>query len=321
MKITVYGYRPEKESFQYMEDLFGVELILTEEMPSLNNVELARGSQAISIVTEPFTEPLLEAFYKLGIRYVSTRTIGYEHIDTEAAKRIGMRFGNVSYSPYSVAEFSVMLMLMALRKVKTILENFSVQDFSIDGLKGSELHGKTIGVIGTGNIGKTVISILKGFQCKIIAYDYYPSQELKDYYVSYDELLNKSDIITLHIPLQKGGSYLINAEEFQKMKDGVVLINTARGKLIDTRALIQSIESGKIGAAALDVLENEKSYFANRKNEILADRELAILRAFPNVILTPHFAFYTEQAVKEMAENSIKSCIMEIKGDENPWRK
>ncbi|MFT3985166.1 MAG: NAD(P)-dependent oxidoreductase [Lachnospiraceae bacterium] len=320
MKIAVYSYNSQKESFEGFEEQFGCSLLITEEKPDLHNVSFAEGAKAISVVTTPISGELIQAFYDKGVRYISTRTIGYNHIDLEAADRIGMKIGNVTYSPHSVAEFAVMLILMSLRKAKQMMASYQVQDFSVFRSMGGQLHNKVVGVIGTGNIGRTVISILEGFGCNILAYDKYPNEKMKNYYVSFDELLEKSDVITLHIPMQPGEHYLIDKRAISKMKDGAIIVNTARGQLIDTDALIEGIETKHLGAA-LDVLEDEQFYFKNKKNEILRNRNLAILRSFPNVILTPHFAFFTDQAVKEMAENSISSCILEINGEENPWRR
>jgi D-lactate dehydrogenase len=186
-----------------------------------------------------------------------------------------------------------------------------VQDYSLHGIQGRELHNLTVGVIGTGRIGQRVIQYLKGCDSNILAYDLYenPDVSVNAKYVSLEELLNKSDIITLHVPATEDNYHLINKKTISLMKKGVILINTARGTLIHTQDLIDAIEDKKIGGAALDVIENEANVYRNLKGEIIKHRELAILKSYPNVIITPHTAFYTDQAVSDMVENSIKSCL------------
>ncbi len=323
MKIVVYNYMPKKESFDWLKKKYPAELVLLEEQPDMSNAWMAEGADALSIVTRPMPGELIEEFKRLGIKFISTRTIGFDHIDLDAAKKAGMGIGNVNYSPYSVAEFAMMLILMTLRKAKLILDRYAVQDFTTDKVQGRELHNQTVGIIGTGRIGAALIRLLSGSGCRILANSEFESEEVKKYatYVTLDELIEQSDVISIHIPATKENEHLINAERISRMKDGVILINTARSPLIDTAALIEGLESGKIGAAGLDVVDGEDTvYFAERKGVPIANRELAILRSFPNVIMTPHFAFYTDQAVADMAENSIRSCILELEGKENPWR-
>jgi len=215
-----------------------------------------------------------------------------------------------------------MLILMAVRKIKLIMERSNVQDLSLMGIQGKELPNLTIGVIGTGKIGRTVINYLSGFGCKILAHDIYENDEVKSNaeYVKLDNLLKDSDIITLHMPATEGNYHIINKKAIKLMKNGVFIVNTARGSLINTNDLIQGIESKKIGGAALDVIEQESNiYYSDLKGETLKNRNLAVLNSFPNVIITPHAAFYTDQAVSDMIENSIKSCILFSENKENPW--
>jgi len=228
----------------------------------------------------------------------------------------------VTYSPNSVADYTIMLILMAVRKVKLIMERSNVQDFSLRGIQGKELPNLTIGVVGTGKIGRTVIKHLSGFGCKILAHDIYENDEVKSNakYVDLENLFKYSDIITLHMPATDDNYHIINKKAIKLMKDGVFIINTARGSLINTNDLIHGIESKKIGGAALDVIEQESNiYYSDLKGEALKNRNLAILKSFPNVIITPHAAFYTDQAVSDMIENSIKSCILFSENKENPW--
>jgi D-lactate dehydrogenase len=228
----------------------------------------------------------------------------------------------VSYSPDTVANYAVMMMLMAVRKVKAISRLAQAQDFSLYGVQGREMRNLTIGVAGTGRIGKRVVEMLSGFGSTILAFDKYENPAVKNLvsYVPWDEFLARCDLITLHMPAAADNFRIINAQTLSQMKDGVYLVNTARGSLIDTEALIDAVESGKVGGAALDVVEDEGGMFYNNlRGEVLTNRNMAILKSYPNVILTPHTAFYTDQAVSDMVENSLRSCLLFQKGEQNPW--
>ncbi|AVK50521.1 MULTISPECIES: D-isomer specific 2-hydroxyacid dehydrogenase family protein [Clostridium] len=323
MRILAYSHR--RDETQYFEEFskkYNVEVVLCNEEPSLETAPLAKGFDCISIITTNINSELVGKFHELGVKFISTRTIGYDHIDLKKAKELGVRVGNVTYSPNSVADYTIMLILMAVRKVKLIMERSNVQDFSLRGIQGKELPNLTIGVVGTGKIGRTVIKHLSGFGCKILAHDIYENDEVKSNakYVDLDNLFKDSDIITLHMPATDDNYHIINKKAIKLMKDGVFIINTARGSLINTNDLIHAIESKKIGGAALDVIEQESNiYYSDLKGETLKNRNLAILKSFPNVIITPHAAFYTDQAVSDMIENSIKSCILFSENKENPW--
>ncbi|CUU46818.1 D-isomer specific 2-hydroxyacid dehydrogenase family protein [Clostridium beijerinckii] len=323
MKILAYSHRrDETQYFKEFSKKYNVEVVLCNEEPNLETALLAKGFDCISIITTNINSELVEKFHELGVKFISTRTIGYDHIDLKKAKELGVRVGNVTYSTNSVADYTIMLILMAIRKVKLIMERSNVQDFSLRGIQGKELPNLTIGVVGTGKIGRTVISHLSGFGCKILAHDIYKNDEVKSNakYVDLDNLFKYSDIITLHMPATDDNYHMINKKAIKLMKDGVFIINTARGSLINTNDLIQGIESKKIGGAALDVIEQESNiYYSDLKGETLKNRNLAILKSFPNVIITPHAAFYTDQAVSDMIENSIRSCILFSENKENPW--
>ena len=325
MKLFVYSYREfdEAEFFQKFAEEYHVELGICHDAPTMENAYLAEGYPYVSIITTKIDEDLMNRFHALGVKMISTRTIGYDHIDLEAARKCGISVGNVTYSPECVADYTVMLMLMSIRKMKRIMQREEINDFSLPGIQGKEMPNFTVGVLGTGRIGRAVIRDISGFGCKIYAYDQYENDEVKKYaqYVSLDEIYEKCDMITLHMPLTEENMHLIDAEAIQKMQDGVVLINTARGGLIDTKALIDGLESGKIGAAGLDVIEDEFGmYYFDRKSDILSKRDLYILRGFPNVIVTPHMAFYTDQAVSDMVKHSIESCMLHEAGKEDPCR-
>lgn len=325
MKIFVFSYRDfdEAEYFQKFSGEYGVELGICREAPSLENAYLVEGYEYLSIITTKIDAALLEKYHEFGVKMISTRTIGYDHIDLEAAKKFGIQISNVTYSPECVADYTIMLMLMAIRKMKRIMQREEINDFSLSGIQGRELPNFTVGVLGTGKIGRSVIRNLSGFGCKIYAYDLYENEEVKQRaeYVSLDEIFEKCDLITLHTPLSDENFHIIDARAISKMKDGVVIVNTARGGLIDTKALIDGLESGKISAAGLDVIEDEFGmYYYDRKSDILSKRDLYILRGFPNVIVTPHMAFYTDQAVSDMVRHSIESCCFHAQGKEDPWK-
>ncbi|MBO5207756.1 MAG: lactate dehydrogenase [Lachnospiraceae bacterium] len=324
MKVTVYNCREfdEKELFLRYEKELGIELVLCADAPTLENAHLTKGSECVDIITSKITRELLEAFHNNGVKYLTTRTIGYDHIDLEAAKEFGIKVGNAPYGPNGVADYTVMLILMSIRKMKRIMERTNIQDYTLAGIQGRELKDLTVGVIGTGRIGRTVIQDLSGFGCKMIAYDLYEQEEVKQYaeYVPLAQLFAQADVITLHTPLTEQNYHIIDAKSIATMKDGVVIVNTARGALIDSEALISAIESGKIGAAGLDVVENEFGlYYYDHKSDILNNRELAILRGFPNVTVSHHMAFYTDNCVETVVRDSLLSCKLFVEGQENPW--
>lgn len=324
MKIFVYNYRRDDEEafFDLFSNQYNVTLGISEKTPTEKTAMLAKGYDCVSVITSKIDAPILEAFKEAGVKFISTRTIGYDHIDLEKAKELGIKVGNATYSPSSVADYAIMLILMSLRKIKLIMNRAAYQNFKLDGVRGRELPKLTVGVIGTGKIGSCVIEHLSGFGCKILAYDLYESEKIKEKasYVSFNQLISESDIITLHAPSTNENHHLINEKTIKMMKNQVVIVNTARGSLIDTNALIGAIEQGKIGAAALDVIENETHiYYKDYNEKIINNRELLLLKSYPNVILTPHTAFYTDQAVSDMVENSIRSCLLFLEGKENPW--
>lgn len=324
MKLFVYSYRlfDEREFFERYSDEFGFEMAYCLDAPTLENAHLAEGFDYLSVITTQISAPLVERFSQMGIKMISTRTIGYDHIDIKKAKEINMRISNASYSPSSVADYTIMLMLMVNRKMKRIMERASIQDFSLPGIQGREMHNLTVGIIGTGRIGRKVIESLTGFGCRILAYDWHPKEEVKKFveYVEFDTLIRNCDMISLHMPATEKFYHMINRETIALMKDKAVIINTARGALIDSEALIEGLECGKLGGAGLDVVEKEFGlYYFDLKSDILDNRQLAILKSFPNVIVTPHMAFYTDQAVGDMVLSSFKACISDGKGEENPY--
>lgn len=324
MQVTVFGCRPYDElpEFQARAEELGLKLVVTSERPSLDNVHFVEGSTCVDILTTPIDRELLQAFYDKGVRYLVTRCIGYDHIDVAATKEIGITVANTPYGPSGVADYAVMLILMCIRKMGEIMARNVVQDYTLKGMLGRELHNLTVGVVGTGRIGLNVIKNLSGFGCKIICYDLYQNKAAEEYatYVTLEELLEQSDVITLHAPLTDENFHMIDAAAMEKMKKGVVIVNTGRGSLIDTAALCDYIENGKIGSAALDVVENEfDMYYYDRKGDVLPNRELNLFRSYPNVIVSHHMAFFTLNYLKTIVGDSLKGCKAFMTGEENPW--
>ena len=216
MKIFVYSYREfdEAEYFQKFSKEYGVELGITTDDPTMENAHLAEGYEYVSIITTKIDEELMERFHELGVKMISTRTIGYDHVDIAAAKRLGMHVSNVSYSPECVADYTVMLMLMSIRKMKRIMQREEINDFSLPGIQGRELPNFTVGVLGTGRIGRAVIRDLSGFGCKIYAYDKYENEAVKEraQYTGLDTIYKECDLITLHMPLLEDNFHLIGKE-------------------------------------------------------------------------------------------------------------
>lgn len=325
MKIAVYNYREfdEGKYFEKFSKQYNVEIVKIYQAPSVDNATLAANCSGVSVITTAITKEIIDIWHDLGVQHISTRTIGYDHIDLKAAKDNSMVVSNVTYSTASVANYTVMMMLMVLRKMKMIMLRANGFDYSLDGSIGLELENMTVGVVGTGAIGQKVIQNLSGFGCKILAYDPFIKEDVKKYatYVTMDEIISNSDILTFHVPALENTYHLVCKETIKKMKDGVIIVNTARGSVINTEDLIKALEEGKIGACALDVIENELGlYYDDYKYQVIGNHDLSILRDMPNVLLTPHMAFYTEQAVSDMVEHSIASIVASRDGKENKFR-
>lgn len=323
MKIFAYCLREfdEKDMFDQLAKEFHAQYGYCSEYPSKENVDLARGYDAISCTPCNMNAEMLQLFYDAGVRYIATRSIGYDHIDLDKARQLGMGVCHVSYDPETVADYAIMLMLMCCRNMPHIMNRSLVQDYTLKGKMGKDISDCTIGIIGTGKIGSTVIRHLSGFGCRLLSYDLYPNPEVAKMaeYVSLEQLYAESDIITLHTPATAENYHMINENAIRSMKDGVMIINTARGTLVDTEALIEGLESGKVGHAALDVLENEAGlYYANRMGDVIVNRQMAVLRSFPNVILSPHTAFYTRKVVWNMAYKTFKGVQDMMHQVENP---
>lgn len=320
MKIKMYEVREdEKKAIERVAEELGVDVSISSNILTPQEAESLRGIDGVSILGRTtVNKELLDGLKKAGVGYVSTRTVGYNHMDVAYAAEVGIRLCNANYPPYGVAEFTIMLMLLALRKYKPAMWRQGVNDYSLSGLQGREIRNMTVGVMGTGKIGRAVIKDLGGFGCRILAYDPYPAEDLKNTveYVDGDTLLRTSDIITLHIPLMESTRHMINREAIAKMKTGVVIINASRGELTDIEALTEGIETEKIGALAMDVFEDENGiYHESRINDIIRNRKMAYIRQFPNVVLTQHMAFYTDANTDSMVECGIRGIVeMKEKG-------
>ncbi|MQA08727.1 MAG: D-lactate dehydrogenase VanH [Pseudonocardiaceae bacterium] len=308
--ITIYGCeQDEAVLFREMAPRFGVMPTITETAASVANIELASGNRCISVSHKTqITNSTLLALSQAGVMYISTRSVGYNHINVKYAESLGISVENVAYSPDSVADYTLMLMLMAARNAKSIISRVDAHDYRLNDVRGKELRDLTVGVIGTGRIGAAVMDRLRGFGCRILAYDNRPSTSAN--YVPLDELLQQSDIVTLHTPLNADTHHLLDRQRIEQVKRGAFIINTGRGPLLDTEALIAALESGRLGGAALDVLEGEEGiFYADCRNKPIESKPLLRLQEMPNVLISPHTAYYTDHALSDTVENSIANCL------------
>ncbi|MET7304746.1 D-isomer specific 2-hydroxyacid dehydrogenase family protein [Embleya sp. NPDC005575] len=309
-RITVYGCGPDEAVlFRELTPRFGVTPTIADAPVSEANIELAAGSRSISVGHKtPIANTTLLALGQVGVTYISTRSIGCNHIDVEYAAGIGITVENVSYSPDSVADFTLMLILMAVRNAKSIIRRADVHDYRLNEVRGKELRDLTVGVIGTGRIGAAVTDRLRGFGCRILAHDNRP--KISAEYVPLDDLLQQSDLVTLHAPLNPDTHHLLNRQRIEQMKQGALIVNTGRGALIDTEALASALESGRLGGAALDVVEGDEGiFYADYRTRSMKSKSLLRLHELPNVLISPHTAYYTDHALRDMVENSLTNCL------------
>jgi D-lactate dehydrogenase len=314
MRVAVYSSKAYEKPFLDAANLnAGHELVFIDAKLSGATVELARGVPAVSIfVGDDASAPLLRALHAGGTRMLALRSAGFNHVDLHEAERLGMTVARVpAYSPYSVAEHAVGLMLTLNRKFHRAYARVREQNFALDGLMGFDMHGKTVGVIGTGTIGAVVCRILTGFGCCVVAFDPLESsacEALGVRYVPLAELYARSDIITLQCPLTPATRHLINAAALSAMKPGVMLINTSRGAVVDSRALITALKSGHVGSVGLDVYEEEGDlFFKDLSAEVIQDDVFVRLLTFPNVLITSHQGFFTREACEGIARTTIEN--------------
>ena len=301
------GY--DKNWFDRLAQEYAVEIQYFESKLNENTAPLAKGFEVVcAFVNDKLDETVINALWENGVRLIAMRCAGYNNVDFKAA------FGKVhvvrvpAYSPYAVAEHAMALLLSSVRHTHHSYVRTREFNFSLNGLVGFDLFGKTIGIVGTGKIGRVFNDICKGFKMKILAYDPFPNPDFDGEYCSFEELCRRSDIISLHCPLTPESEHLIDKAAIGLMKDGVVLINTSRGGLVDSEALLEGIRNKKIGAAALDVYEEEgELFYEDRSNTILEDDTLMLLISMPNVLVTSHQAFLTDEALHNIANTTLEN--------------
>ena len=312
--IAFFGTKPyDEKSFNIANELYGFDIRYYKGHLNKNNLILTQGADVVCIfVNDTADKDIIDAMVENGVKLLALRNAGFNNVDLKAAEGKLKVVRVPAYSPYAVAEYAVALMLTLNRKIHRAYWRTRDGNFSLHGLMGLDMHGKTGGIIGTGKIAKIFIRILKGFGMNILANDLYPdykfAQEMGITYTSLDELYHNADIISLHCPLTDETKYIINADSISKMKDGVMLINTGRGMLIHTNDLIEGLKNKKIGSAGLDVYEEESEYFYEDKSDkIIDDDALARLLSFNNVVVTSHQAFFTHEAMQNIAETTLQN--------------
>ncbi len=315
MKIAFFDTKIyDKEAFDKENGKCGndFEIKYFETRLTVDTASLAAGCETVcAFVNDNIDADTIDALYSGGTRLIAMRCAGYNNVDVKAA------FGKIhvvrvpAYSPHAVAEHAMAMLLTSIRRIHKAYNRTRDYNFSLQGLTGFELYGKTMGVIGTGKIGSAFIDICRGFGMKVIAYDKYPAQDAAVEYVSLDRLFTESDIISLHCPLTDETRYMIGGDAIEKMKKGVIIINTSRGALVDAAALLEGIKSRKIGAACMDVYEEESDiFFEDRSGHIIDDDTLARLISMPNVLVTSHQAFLTDEALTSIAETTLLNIKM-----------
>lgn len=310
MKIAFFDTKDyDKPGFLKAGEPYGMEFRFFETKLTEDTAALAAGCDAVCVfVNDTVNAAVLERLYALGVKLVALRCAGYNNVDVQAA------FGKIhvvrvpAYSPYAVAEHAMALLLTSVRRIHKAYNRVRDFNFSLNGLTGFDLHGKTVGVVGTGKIGRVFIDICRGFGMRVLAYDKFPNPDAGLDYVELDTLFRESDVISFHCPLTEETYHLVNGESIRKLKKGVILLNTSRGALIDAAALVTGIKERIISAACLDVYEEESDvFFRDFSGHIVDDDTLARLISLPNVILTSHQAFLTNEALENIAETTVKN--------------
>ncbi|MBQ9467716.1 MAG: 2-hydroxyacid dehydrogenase [Clostridia bacterium] len=313
--VAFYDAKPyDKPSFERYGEVRGLRFKYLETKLNEDTAELAKGCEAVCVfVNDTVNAAVIDRLQALGVRLIALRSAGYNNVDVKHAYKKIHVVHVPAYSPYAVAEHTMALLLTSVRRIHKAYNRTREFNFSLSGLTGFDFHGKTVGVIGTGKIGRIFINICRGFGMKVVAYDPFPAPDSGIEYVTPDELYARSDVISLHCPLTEDSRHMIDEKAISKMKKGAVIVNTSRGALIDAEALLKGIKERKIGAACLDVYEEEADvFFEDRSGHILDDDLLSRLISMPNVIVTSHQAFLTEEALSNIAEttvNNILSCF------------
>jgi D-lactate dehydrogenase len=323
MRTVVFSTKTyDRKSLLERNAAFGHDLVFLEPRLTASTVPLATGFQAVcGFVNDVFDKPVLEILAAGGTRLVALRSAGFNNVDLHAAARLDIAVTRVpAYSPHAVAEFSVGLILSLVRGIHRAYQRTRANNFALDGLLGFDLHGRTMGVVGTGRIGALVARILaRGFDCRVLAYDLRPDAELEALGVRYvppATLMAESDVVTLHCPLTPETRHLVRAETIAAMKPGALLVNTSRGALVDTEAVVDALKDGRIGGLAIDVYEQEADlFFEDLSNEIVRDDTLQRLLMFPNVLVTGHQAFFTQEALAAIADTTLASIAAFERGE------
>jgi D-lactate dehydrogenase len=311
MRVAVFSTKSYDKAYLDAANAGQHQLVYLESRLDVATAFVAAGAEAVSVfVNDVVDAEVITMLAKQGVKLIALRCAGFNNVDLEAARLHGIIVARVpEYSPHSVAEHAVALMLSLNRKIHRASARVREANFSLDGLLGFDMYGKTVGVVGTGKIGLCVTKIMAGFGCKVLAFDPAPNQQCIDAgarYVTLPELLSGSDVISLHCPLTPDTHHLIDAQAIQMMKPGVMLINISRGAVIDTRAIILGLKSGVIGSLGLDVYEEEENlFFRDLSSTVIHDDVFARLLTFPNVVITGHQAFFTHEAVTEIANTTI----------------
>jgi D-lactate dehydrogenase len=311
MTVAVFDtHRFDRAALEKSNATIGHDLRFFDTRLEQKTARLAAESGAIcAFVNDVLDRPTLTALQELGVRLIALRSAGYNHVDLLAARELGLTVTRVpAYSPYAVAEHAVALLLALNRKLHRAYNRVRESNFSLDGLVGFDLHGKTVGIVGTGKIGAVFATIMAGFGCRLLAYDPFPRADLPVTYVDAARLLAESDVISLHVPLLPETFHFLNAGTISQLKPGAFIINTSRGALIEAQALIDALKSGHIGGAALDVYEEEGGiFFHDLSGEVLQDDVLARLISLPNVLITSHQAFLTHEALANIAQTTLET--------------
>lgn len=311
MKIAFYGTKPyDKKWFEPLGKDYGFDIRFIELPCNKDTIGLAKGYDAICIFVNDYVDAeMIDELCEMKVKGILLRSAGFNHVDIRAAKGRIAVLRVPSYSPEAVAEFAMALLLTINRKTHKAYGRTREFDMRLNGLMGMDLNHKVAGVVGTGKIGQAMIQILKGFQMHVLAYDPYPNKSLEVEYVSLDELMKRSDVISLHCPLTPDTKHMINKDTIGLMKEGVYLINTSRGGLIDTDSLIDGLLQMKFGGVGLDVYEEEEGiFYEDRSGDIITDENLARLMTFPNVLVTSHMGFFTEEAMQAIAVETLENA-------------
>lgn len=318
MKIAFYGTKPyDKIWFDPLSKEYDCEINFIELPCSEQTSNLAKEHDVVCVfVNDQVTAEMIDEFHSLGIKAILLRSAGFNNVDIKAAEGKIPVLRVPSYSPESVAEFAATLLLTVNRHTHRAYARTRDFNMNINGFTGRNLFQKTAGIVGTGKIGQAMINICKGFGMKIIAFDPYPNHALDIQYVSLDELMAQSDVISLHCPLTPETTYLVNKDTIALMKKEVYLINTSRGALIHTESLIEALLAGKFSGVGLDVYEEEEGvFFEDRSNEIIEDEHLVRLASFHNVLITSHMGFFTDEAMREIATTTLENAVAVLKGE------